>query len=69
MKKEYLEYLLLAIPKCTPDALIIIDDVEKFRDKMSDLFDYLDSHSIVYRLEKTDLDDSIMIIKRSDISL
>ena len=67
MKKEYLGYFLAILPKCTPDALIIIDDVEKFRDKMQDLYDYLDREHIPYQLEKTDIDDSIMIIKRSDI--
>lgn len=67
MKKEYLQYLLAILPKCTTDALIIIDDVEKFADKMPDLYEYLDTHNIIFSLEKTDLDDSIMIIKRSDI--
>jgi predicted O-methyltransferase YrrM len=69
MKKEYLAYLFLVIPKCTLDALIIIDDVEKFADKMQDLYEYLDSKNISYQLNKTDIDDSIMIIKRSDIKI
>jgi predicted O-methyltransferase YrrM len=67
MKKEYLGYLLACISKMTPDALIIIDDVEKFADKMIDLYEYLESHHIHYVIEKTDLDDSIMLIHRSDI--
>ncbi len=66
MKKEYLQYLLLALPKMTPDAMIVIDDVEKFRDKMWDLFDYLELKKVVFRLEKTDLDDSIMILFKKD---
>lgn len=66
MKKEYLQYLLLALPKMTPDAMIVIDDVEKFRDKMEDLFDYLDGNRVVYRFEKTDIDDSIMILYKKD---
>ena len=69
MKKEYLQYLLLILPKCTPDGIIVIDDVEKFRDKMQDLYAYLDRECIPYQLEKTDVDDSIMIIKRSDIRI
>ncbi len=69
MKKEYLQYLLLIIQKCTPDAIIVIDDVEKFADKMQDLYGYLDREYIPYQLEKTDVDDSIMIIKRSDIRI
>lgn len=69
MKKEYLIYLLLCIPKMTMDALIVIDDVEKFRDKMEDMYTYLDTHDIPYRLEHTDSDDSIMILYRKDIVL
>ncbi len=67
MKREYLDYLLLALPKMTPDAIIVIDDVEKFRDKMENLYEYLDNYEIKYTLEKTDTDDSIMIL--SSISL
>ena len=64
MKKEYLEYFLLALPHMTIDAMIVIDDVEKFRDKMADFFDFLSDKNIPYILEKTDRDDSIMIINR-----
>ena len=62
MKREYLDYLLLSLPKMTADALIVIDDVEKFRDKMENLYEWLAKYSIPYTLEKTDIDDSIMII-------
>lgn len=67
MKREYLAYVQRILPKCTPDALIVIDDVEKFREKMGDLYDWLEEKKIPYTLEKTDEDDSIMIINRSDI--
>ena len=67
MKKEYLLYFLTSLPKATSDAIFVIDDVEKFRDKMEDFYKYLEDHHISYRLEKTDLDDSIMIIERRDI--
>ena len=65
MKREYLQYLLLALPKMTPDALIVIDDVEKFRDKMENLYTYLEEREIPYQIEKTDTDDSVMIIERN----
>ena len=64
MKREYLDYLLLSLPKMTPDALIVIDDIEKFRDKMENLYTYLEVHGIHYQIEKTDMDDSIMILER-----
>ncbi len=69
MKKEYLHYLLLTLPKMTHDALIVIDDVEKFRDKMQDLYTWLEENHIPYQLEKTDIDDSIMIIERKNIQV
>lgn len=69
MKREYLQYLLLALPLMTPDALIVIDDVEKFRDKMENLYDWLEENHIPYQLEKTDIDDSIMLIERKNILL
>jgi hypothetical protein len=64
MKRECLDYLLLALPKLTEDALIVIDDVEKFRYKMEDLYTYLDEKNIPYTLEKTDPDDSVMILAK-----
>ena len=69
MKREYLDYLLLTLPKMTPGARIIIDDVEKFASKMQNLYDWLEEHQIPYRLEKTDTDDSIMILERADITV
>ena len=65
MKREYLTYLRAILPKCTPDALIVIDDVEKFREKMEDLYDWLEEHHVPYRLEQTDEDDSVMILERN----
>lgn len=64
MKREYLDYLLASLPKMTTDAIIIIDDVEKFRDKMENLYNWLTDNHIPYTLEKTDIDDSIMILER-----
>ena len=67
MKREYLDYLSLALLKMTEDALVVIDDVEKYRDKMENLYTYLDENSIPYVLQKTDSDDSIMLIERKHL--
>ncbi len=67
MKKEYLQYLLLILPKMTKDAMIVIDDVVKFRDKMEDLYDFLDRNHIEYKICSTDPDDGIMIINASSL--
>ncbi len=64
MKKEYLQYLLLILPKMTPDAMIVIDDVVKFQDKMEDLYDFLDRNDIEYNICSTDPDDGIMILSK-----
>lgn len=69
MKKEYLDYFVLSLPKAKNDAIFIIDDVEKFAHKMQNFYDFLHEKNIAYRLEKTDLDDSIMIIERKNITL
>ncbi len=67
MKKEYLDYLLLSLPKTTDNALFIIDDVEKFAHKMENLYDFLHTKNIPYMLHKTDEDDSIMTIERNTL--
>ncbi len=67
MKREYLDYFLLVIPKMTDDALIIIDDVVKFWDKMSDFYEWLKSNNIPYQIEMTDADDGIMVLYKKDI--
>lgn len=64
MKKEYLQYLFLVLPKMTKDAMIVIDDVVKFRDKMEDLYDFLDRNDIEYNICSTDPDDGIMILSK-----
>ncbi len=65
MKKEYLDYLLWVLPKCSAHATIVIDDVEKFRDKMENLYEWLDRRNVEYRIVKTDADDSIMMLSRT----
>lgn len=67
MKREYIDYLLLSLPKMTEDAVIIIDDVIKFKDKMLNLYEFLDRNGIEYNICSTDPDDGIMIINFSDI--
>jgi predicted O-methyltransferase YrrM len=68
MKREYLRYLELSLTLATEDAIIIIDDVVKFRDKMSDFYEWLYIHKIPYTIEMTDEDDGIMILYKKDIS-
>lgn len=63
MKREYREYLVRSLPKIRDDGVYIIDDVVKFRDKMEDLYTFLEVNLIPYTIEMTDPDDGIMIIE------
>jgi DNA relaxase NicK len=48
------------------DALIIIDDVLKFKHKMQRFYDYLDANNITYHTVQIDADDGIMLIDLSE---
>jgi len=47
-----------------PGAIIIIDDVIKFRYKMESLYEYVESENLDYKIIQIDTDDGIMIIKK-----
>jgi len=64
LKKASLTFLKLVWDKTIPGSTIIIDDVIKFRYKMEDLYEYLETENISYELIKTDSDDGIMKIIR-----
>lgn len=63
LKKASLQFFLLAQKKLNTWGIIVIDDVIKFRYKMEDLYTYLDTNQIPYRLEQIDEDDGIMILE------
>lgn len=54
------EFLEKSLPLLQNNALIIIDDVIKFSDKMEDTFLYLKKHQIDYKILQTDADDGIL---------
>ncbi len=62
MKKSYLDYYLLIQPKLVSPAMIIVDDVKKFRYKMENFYNYLSEKKIEYTLYEVDDDDATMII-------
>jgi len=64
MKKASLQFFLLVWDKVHIWWSIIIDDVIKFRHKMEDLYEYVDSNNIEYEILQIDTDDGIMIIKK-----
>lgn len=64
LKKASLDFLKLVWNKTSPSAIIVIDDVIKFRYKMEDLYEYVKQERISYEIQKIDLDDGIMIIRQ-----
>ncbi len=61
-KSQYGEYLEIIEKICSPDTLIIIDDVIKYHNKLPSLYGYLQKKQIFYKILQLDPDDGIMII-------
>ncbi len=58
------EFFDLSYPLVSPGGVIIIDDVIKYRWKMNNFHEYLESASIPYEIVQTDEDDGIMLIQK-----
>ncbi len=65
-KSETLDYLRQLTYSMHPLSTIIIDDVIKFKNKMQETYDYLDSHHITYTIFPLDSDDGVMLIHGKD---
>jgi len=61
-KSQYGEYLEIVEKICSPNTLIIIDDVIKYHNKLSSLYRYLQKKQINHKIIQLDPDDGIMII-------
>jgi predicted O-methyltransferase YrrM len=64
-KSETLLYLTKLLPYIHQTTRIIIDDVIKFKSKMTDCYDFLDKNNIEYTVHHIDQDDGILIIPES----
>lgn len=64
-KSETLMYLRLLAPYLQTTTRIIVDDVIKFKSKMIDFYNFLDSNKIPYEINPLDSDDGILIIPQS----
>lgn len=63
-KVHTLDFFIRARKLATPDALIVIDDVIKFKDKMANFYDHLHAHAIAYEiLALPDDQDGVMLIQ------
>lgn len=65
MKKRSLDFYLLCIKKAKKWAIIIIDDVIKFRHKMENMYTYFDENKIPYNIIPIDNDDGILMTIKS----
>lgn len=43
---------------------MVVDDVVKFKDKMADFYELLESRAIPYEIVMTDPDDGVMVFKK-----
>lgn len=62
MKKRSADFLALSLPKAKTGAIIIIDDVLKFFDKMPTLWTYLEENKIKYNILPIDPDDGVLMM-------
>lgn len=63
-KAQTLDLYRCARPLAAPDALIVVDDVLKFKHKMSHFYDYLAEHHIAHQIHPLpDDDDGVMLIQ------
>ena len=62
LKKESLNFLKIVWESLLPWGTIVIDDVIKFRYKMENLYEYVATEWLDYKVLQIDEDDGIMII-------
>lgn len=62
-KTGTLDFFVRARRLAAEHALIIVDDVLKFKDKMQRFYDYLHEQQIPYQIEQVDADDGVMLIQ------
>ena len=63
-KVHTLDFFIRARKLTSPDALIVIDDVVKFKNKMTNFYDYLHAQSIGYDIiQLPDDDDGVMVVR------
>lgn len=64
MKRRTKDFLQLVWDKVPEGGTIVIDDVIKFKDKMSGFYEYVREQGMDYEVLDIDADDGIMVIKK-----
>lgn len=62
-KKDYLEYFLSIQKHLWPECIIIFDDVIKFKDKMADLYEFLEKNQLNHKILQLDKDDWVLYLE------
>ncbi|MEI7918887.1 MAG: hypothetical protein WCH65_01375 [bacterium] len=61
-KNQYGEYMEIIEKISSPQTVIVIDDVIKYHNKLSSLYEYLQKKQINYKILQLDPDDGVMVI-------
>ncbi|RAL57851.1 hypothetical protein BLD25_00650 [Candidatus Gracilibacteria bacterium GN02-872] len=65
MKRRSVDFLKLCLPKLKKGGILLIDDVIKFKEKMTGLYEFLEESKIIFNVIPIDGDDGIMMILKS----
>lgn len=69
-KKRTIDFFQLSYPLLRDGGFFIIDDVIKFKEKMSNFYEFLEQEKIPHSILKIDADDGVMlIVKNGSFSL
>lgn len=69
-KRDTHTFFELCAPKLNPNGIIIVDDVEKFKEKMQPFWNYITHQTDwEYKTLPLDADDSIMVIRKSTLGV
>lgn len=64
IKRSTLEFFQLCVPFLAPHGVVVIDDVIKFKPKMTDFYQWLEGQNTwQHTIHQLDADDGIMVIK------
>ncbi|MBS8122338.1 O-methyltransferase [Candidatus Vampirococcus lugosii] len=61
-KADYYKYLKLVLKIVNKNSIILLDDVIKFNDKMTTLYEFIKKNQLNYKIFQIDKNDGVMII-------
>lgn len=63
-KRSTLAFVQRAWPKLKSGATLVVDDVLKYREKMQDFWQWVETEDITHRIVPTEAGDALMILQR-----